>query len=295
MLKLRIGVIVASGLLALGTGGQAWGQGTPSGGGSSNANANSNAGGNGNGSGAANSSGKTNGTGGSKGSTHRGSSHAGGKGKSHSGRKSRNGHTGPGDSNAGDVWVDNVGQPPGPGHEMDPHLACQDINLWGSGLADTSGTFAIAGWPPSGSKKVDYSGTWTYNHTSGRKSGDQVIAVIPIASLLAGAQKNGDTPTKQGYHFKLNLIQDPQKHKTFWVSCTSASGSQTTPTGGQTSPTSSTQTSTTTAPTTPNRAGVRGSNGRRHHHHKLVKPSRRHRVHRRRVGAVGVTAPAFTG
>src|SRR5947209_8693273 len=55
-----------------------------------------------------------------------------------------------GDNNAGDVWVDNVGQPAGPGHEMDPHLACQDINLWGNGLSDSSGTYTISGWQPSG-------------------------------------------------------------------------------------------------------------------------------------------------
>ena len=48
--------------------------------------------------------------------------------------------TGSAQGNAGDVWVDNVGQPSGPGHEQDPHLMCADINLWGNGLADASGT-----------------------------------------------------------------------------------------------------------------------------------------------------------
>ena len=48
-----------------------------------------------------------------------------------------------GDSNKGDVWLDNAGQPPGPGHEMDPHLRCDDINLWGDKMADPSGTFTI--------------------------------------------------------------------------------------------------------------------------------------------------------
>src|ERR1700745_3527353 len=55
-----------------------------------------------------------------------------------------------GDANAGDVWVDNVGEPAGPGHEMDPHLACQDINLWGSGLTAASGAFTIDGCAASG-------------------------------------------------------------------------------------------------------------------------------------------------
>ncbi len=127
-----------------------------------------------------------------------------------------------GDSNAGDVWLDNVGQPAGPGHEMDPHLACQDINLWGSGLADSSGAFTIDGWPPSGSQEVDYSGTWSYNQSSGRKSGDQVIAVISVSALISQAEANGDSAASQGFHFKLDFSQDPQKHKTFWVDCTSA-------------------------------------------------------------------------
>ena len=61
-----------------------------------------------------------------------------------------------GDTNPGDVWVDTLGQAAGPRHEMDPHLACPDINhtdiaLWGSGLADSSGRFSIEGWAPSGS------------------------------------------------------------------------------------------------------------------------------------------------
>jgi hypothetical protein len=123
-----------------------------------------------------------------------------------------------GDKNAGDVWVDNVGQPPGPGHEMDPHLACQDINLWGNGLADSSGTYTIAGWPPSGHQETDYSSSWSYDTAKG---GDQVTSVISVATLMASAQMNGDTPNNgQGYHFKLQFSQDPQKHKTFWVNCT---------------------------------------------------------------------------
>src|SRR5947209_11101216 len=87
-----------------------------------------------------------------------------------------------GDSNSGDVWLDNVGQPAGPGHEMDPHLACQDINLWGAGLADSSGMFTINGWPPSGSKEADYSANWSYDTGQG---GDQIVATISIAKLIA--------------------------------------------------------------------------------------------------------------
>lgn len=119
--------------------------------------------------------------------------------------------------NAGDVWIDNVGQPAGPGHEMDPHLACQDINLWGSGLADSSGAYTIDGWPPSGSQEQDYASTWSYDQSTG---GSQVLDVISVKTLIENAIANGDAPQNgQGFHFKLEFSQDPQKHKTFWVNC----------------------------------------------------------------------------
>jgi hypothetical protein len=120
-----------------------------------------------------------------------------------------------GNANAGDVWVDNVGQPAGPGHEMDPHLACADINLWGSGLADSGGSYTIDGWPPSGSQEQDYASSWSYHG-----SGSKVIDVISVSALIRNAVANGDAPVnKQGFHFKLQFSQDPQKHKTFWVDC----------------------------------------------------------------------------
>jgi hypothetical protein len=122
-----------------------------------------------------------------------------------------------GTNNKGDVWLDNVGQPPGPGHEHDPHLACQDINLWGDKLSGSSGTYTIDGWPPSGTKKQAYASTWSYDQTAG---GDQVTSVIPVQTLIANAEANGDAPVnKQGFHFKLQFSLFPQKHKTFWVNC----------------------------------------------------------------------------
>src|SRR5437870_8052164 len=100
-----------------------------------------------------------------------------------------------GNNNKGDVWMDNVGQPAGPGHEMDPHLACKDINLWGNALADPSGTYTIDGWPPSGSQEQDYpairNANWSYDTSKG---GDQVIDVINVEILIADAIADGDTP-----------------------------------------------------------------------------------------------------
>jgi hypothetical protein len=153
--------------------------------------------------------------------------------------------TGSAQGNAGDVWVDNVGQPSGPGHEQDPHLNCADINLWGNGLADSSGTFIISSWAPTGSGATAYGpAPWTYNQTTG---GDQVLAVIPISSLLAGSVANGDIPqAQQGLHFKLQFVQDPQKHKTFWVNCLSPSPSPT-----ETSTASPTATASSTPSPTP--------------------------------------------
>src|SRR5947209_15333521 len=151
-----------------------------------------------------------------------------------------------GDPNAGDVWTDNVGQPSGPGHEQDPHLACTDINIWGAGLADSSGVYTVDGWPPSGSQETDYTGSWSYDTSKG---GTQVVAVISVSKLISTAQANGDAPkNKNGYHFKLDFNQDPQKHKTFWVTCPapSSSGSSQSPTGQTPSGGSSTNTSGST-------------------------------------------------
>jgi hypothetical protein len=125
-----------------------------------------------------------------------------------------------GDNNAGDIWVREDGVPMGPGHQMDPHLPCNDIALWGDGLADATGTFTVDGWPPSGTQKTAYGpAQWTYNQNPTRKSGVQVIAVIPVKTLLANAIANRDVAAHQGFHFKVQFVQNPQKHKTFWINC----------------------------------------------------------------------------
>ncbi len=309
MWKLRLSVLAACGALGLtgaagalaDPGGQPNSNANPNAGGSSNSSASSNAGGNassnagGNASGNASSHGNSNA--GGKSSSHK-NSQAGGNSKS----QGKSGHSGPGDSNAGDVWLDNVGQPAGPGHEMDPHLACQDINLWGDKLADSSGTYTINGWPPSGSKEVDYSSTWSYDTSKG---GDQVVSVINIQQLIATAAANGDTPAKQGYHFKLDFSQDPQKHKVFWVNCPPPSSPSGTSQSSSSSSTSSSPSSTSqsTAPSSTSSSAPSGSvkpaHHRRHRHsvkaRHLRRPHRRHHVRRSSVKAVSVAAPAFTG
>jgi hypothetical protein len=122
-----------------------------------------------------------------------------------------------GDNNAGDFWVDTVGAPQGPGHEMDPHLPCANINVWGDKMADPTEAYTIAGIPPSGTKKNAYASTWSYNAAAG---GNQVMDVIDVQQLVAAAVANGDAPVNgQGFHFKVAMVQDPQKYKTFWVKC----------------------------------------------------------------------------
>ena len=156
-----------------------------------------------------------------------------------------------GDSNSGDVWVDNVSQPSGPGHEMDPHLACQDINLWGAGLADGSGVYTIDGWPDT-KAGPGRTAPWSYDSSTGAS---QVISVIDVTTLISDAIANGDAPVNsQGYHFKLEFSQDPLKHKTFWVSCQAPTPTPTptsTPTPSTPTPTPSTSTPTPTPRHTP--------------------------------------------
>jgi len=226
-----------------------------------------------------------------------------------------------GDANAGDVWVDTVGQSAGPGHEMDPHLPCQNINLWGSGLADTSGTFAIDGWAPSGFQEQDYADKWGYDHSPSRKSGSQVIAVIDVQALIKQAQANGDTPAHEGYHFKLQFSQDPQKHKTFWLDCPAPSLNTPPPgpgDGGKTPPstppkgssnqappqaTTSTQSVTTqftpnVAPPTPKSPHRPAKKHKKVVHHKkktLRHPVRHHKAAKRTVKSFAVASPRFTG
>jgi hypothetical protein len=114
---------------------------------------------------------------------------------------SGNQHDGPGDNNRGDVWVDQKGATGEPGHENDPQLGCGSFNIYGAGLADASGTYAIYSMPPTGHKSLEHDGDWKYT-----TAGVQVI--------------NADQPiTLPNGHYKLVAEQDPVKHKVFWVHC----------------------------------------------------------------------------
>lgn len=98
-----------------------------------------------------------------------------------------------------------------------PHLDCEDISLWGNFLAESSGTYRIDSWAPTGSFEPVHSGNWTYDQAAG---GKQILDVIDVETLIDSAVAAGATAhPQQGYHFKLQFFQNPQKHKTFWVNC----------------------------------------------------------------------------
>ncbi|MEA2646271.1 MAG: hypothetical protein QOE92_1354 [Chloroflexota bacterium] len=103
-----------------------------------------------------------------------------------------------------------------------PHLPCDDIQLIGIEMNYASDTYTIDVIPPTGDHKQVYptattSGTWNYDKTAG---GEQVMDVIDVETLVANAIAAGaEAHPIQGYHFKLQFTQAPQKHKTFWVHC----------------------------------------------------------------------------
>ena len=110
--------------------------------------------------------------------------------------------------NAGDIWVDQAGAPPGPGHENDPRLSgCTAVTIWGAGLADGSGTLTIESIPPTRSGRSIVL-PWTF-------PGGGIPR--PLATIDAATLEAGLNPSHHGDHFKVALEQDPHKHKTFWL------------------------------------------------------------------------------
>lgn len=159
-------------------------------------------------------------------------------------------------NNKGDIWIDISGSTDGP--EMDPHLSCDTGTLWiwGMKLNDAGGPVAIQGWPPSGggASDEDWSDTWHFDTTQG---GQQVIAEVDVATLIANAQANGDTAHPiQGFHFKIDL-EDPRtghsmgddKYKTFWVNCAASTPTPTGTVSGTATPGTPTPTLSTESPT----------------------------------------------
>jgi hypothetical protein len=142
-----------------------------------------------------------------------------------------------------------------------------------------------------------------------------VIDVINVATLIANATAHGDTPVnKQGYHFKLEFSQDPQKHKTFWVNCPAPSPGV--PGGGNPgggnpgggnpgggtgtpppvlNPTGNPSSSSMPAKSHRPKRTVRHAHHARHRHSKLVAPARHVKPQRvTRKGHPDPT-PSFTG
>jgi len=153
-------------------------------------------------------------------------------------------------ANSGDIFIQSAGAGAPSGHATDPHLSCADIDLWGAGLADPSSTFTIAGAPPSGSDETVYSASWSY---SSAVADPQIIAVVPVATLIADAAAAGDTPASNGYHFKIDFAQNSGKSKTFWIDCPAPSGDPgtgSTGSGGGTTTTTSSSSGSTDAGTT---------------------------------------------
>ncbi|TMD96208.1 MAG: hypothetical protein E6I76_08380 [Chloroflexi bacterium] len=154
-------------------------------------------------------------------------------------------------ANSGDIFIQSAGAGAPSGHATDPHLSCADIDLWGAGLADPSSTFTIAGAPPSGSDETVYSASWSY---SSAVADPQIIAVVPVATLISDAAAAGDTPQANGgYHFKIDFTQNSQKATTFWIDCPAPSGDPgtgSTGSGGGTTTTTSSSSGSTDAGTT---------------------------------------------
>jgi hypothetical protein len=137
-----------------------------------------------------------------------------------------------------------------------PHLPCNNIELMGKNMRDASGDYTLDSIPPSGGHVQVYgfnhdadqeddalpagmvlgagsdegnavnNGDWTYNKAlqGNTDGGRQVMDVIDVGALVHNAiAAGGDPHDIQGFHFKLQFVQAPQKHKTFWVNCNAPS------------------------------------------------------------------------
>ena len=152
-----------------------------------------------------------------------------------------------GDNNKGDVFVSNSNESP-PGNQTEPHLSCSTIYIWADKNADSSGDYTIDSIPASGHGGQVWSGSWNYTG-----SGNKVISSVDAQALVdeAVSSDNATKQAQQGFHFKLNIFQDPIKHKNFWVNCDPS-----TPEGSPTASPSETPSETPTATPTETPTGT---------------------------------------
>ena len=107
-------------------------------------------------------------------------------------------------ANTGDIFIQNAGAGAPSGHDNDPKLSCADIDLWGSGLVLSTSTFGIAGLAPTGSGETVYSASWTY---SSAVADPQIIAVVPVATLIADAAAAGPTEVRSAGALRLGRLR----------------------------------------------------------------------------------------
>ena len=167
----------------------------------------------------------------------------GGSGGANGGAVNNVGPSGTNSANsAGDIFVEADGAPLGPGNETDVHLGCPStVDLNGSNLSSSTGTYYFFAWEPSGSFQQVLSA-----------SGNSVA--VPSGSLITSGQT---AQPQQGYHFKVEYIgsNGETKYKTFWIDCAA-----TTSTGGSTtSSTTSSAPGSSTSRTTSRTTAVPGS------------------------------------
>src|ERR1700739_4371893 len=66
--------------------------------------------------------------------------------------------------NKGDIWTQPAGTADDPGHSQDVHLPCGSVDIWGDGLAQSSGTWVLYHLPPPNADQSQVaSGTYSYN------------------------------------------------------------------------------------------------------------------------------------
>src|ERR1051326_6399169 len=114
----------------------------------------------------------------------------------------------PGMAAQGDIWTQPAGTPEETsGHSQEVHLPCGDVDIWVDKLTEGDHTWVVYHMPPPnplGPHTQVTEGSFTY-------SGDFALKVdtIPMSELHKA----------NGPHFKVEVDNDNNKSKTFWVDC----------------------------------------------------------------------------